>query len=98
MNDLVSRPRMNFGAKAFLAFAVFFSAVNLVDFLFYGRRATDLLIAIGFALIAYGTYTNGLRSSSTSRPGDPPLDKGGQYASGIGSVLALGALLASYVW
>lgn len=97
MNDLVARQKLTTGAKVFLAFAVFFSAVYLADFVFYENLVTDLLIAIGFALVSYGTYKNGLRSGVKVNPNDPALDKGGQYASAIGTVLALGALLASHV-
>lgn len=96
MEDGVARRNLTTGAKVFLVIAAVLGAINLVDFLFYGRKITDLIIAIGFALMAYGTYKNGNRSRPDSAD-DPTLDKNAQYATVAGVVLVAGAVLASYL-
>lgn len=83
------------GAKVFLAVAAILGLINLADFLFYGRQLTDLIVALGFALMAYGTYKNGLRRFRDQ--GEPARDKVAQYASGAGMLMVLGSIAAGYV-
>lgn len=95
VTDNASRGRLSAGSKVFLAFAVVLSAVNFIDFVFYGWRIFDLCVGVGFALIAYGTYRNGLVGFGGAD--EMVVDKRAQYASGIGVVLALGAFVAERV-
>lgn len=96
MKNGIVRRNLTAGAKVFLVVAVVLGAINLVDFLFYGRKITDLVIAIGFALMAYGTYRNGNRSRPDSTD-DPTFDKNAQYATVAGIILVVGAVLATYL-
>ncbi len=43
-------------SKVFLVFAVLLSIINFIDFIFYGQRFGYLALAIGFSLMAFGTY------------------------------------------
>lgn len=43
-------------SKVLLAVAVILSMVNFIDFIFYGQRIGYLVLAIGFSLMAFGTY------------------------------------------
>ncbi|KKO44210.1 hypothetical protein WG68_16345 [Arsukibacterium ikkense] len=43
-------------SKVFLAVAVILSIINLIDFIFYGQKIGYLALAIGFSLMAFGTY------------------------------------------
>lgn len=80
------------GARLFLALLAALGAVSLADFLFRGNRMTDLLIGIGFALMAYGVARNGLRRFARRNP--PALDRKAAIASGIGTALVLGSIVA----
>lgn len=83
------------GARLFLALIGLLGAVSFADFLFHGHRITDLLIGLGFALMAYGVVKNGLR-----RPGDagtPAPHRNAAIASGIGTALVLGSIVAGWV-
>jgi hypothetical protein len=95
MTDNYSPKDLTTGAKIFLVVAAILGSINLIDFLFYGKRPTDLLIAIGFALMAYGTYRNGLRRFRDQA--EPPRHRLANYASGVGVILVFGAVIASYV-
>jgi hypothetical protein len=94
MTDVERRNELTTGAKAFLWVAGVISALHLIDFAFHGWKITDLLVAVGFALMGYGTYENGLRRF---REEVPPPDKRAHIASGVGVVLALGATLARHL-
>jgi hypothetical protein len=83
------------GSKIFLAVATVLSLVNLVDFAFYGREPTDLVIGIGFALMIYGTYKNGSRSPPAED--DPTFDKAASYGSAAGVVMVFAAIAAEYL-
>lgn len=95
VTDNASRVTLSAGSKVFLAFAVVLSAVNFVDFVLHGWRIVDLCVGVGFALIAYGTYRNGLVGFGSAD--ERIIDRPAQYASGIGVVLALGAFVAERV-
>ncbi len=96
MTESVARSNLTSGAKVFLVVAVVLGAVNLVDFIFYGQQLYDLAAAVGFALMAYGTYKNGNRSRPSS-DNDPTFDKRAQYAMVAGVLLALGVIAARYL-
>jgi hypothetical protein len=96
MTDNIIRKQLTMGAKVFLGVAIVLCVVNLADFVFYGRRATDLAVAAGFALMAYGTYRNGNRSRP-DHENDPTFDKKAQYATVAGIVVVLGAIAAQYL-
>jgi hypothetical protein len=96
MTDGVARRNLTTGAKVFLVIAMVLGAINLVDFLFYGKKITDLVIAIGFTLMAYGTYKNGNRSRPDSTD-DSTFDKNAQYATVAGVILVAAAVLANYL-
>ena len=95
MPGAASRKELTAGEKVFLAFAAVLSVINLVDFMFYGWRLLDLVVAVGFALIAYGTYRNGL--TGFGRRNETPVDRTAQYASGIGVAMALGAFVVEHL-
>ncbi len=42
--------------KVFLVVAVLLSIINFIDFIFYGQKIGFLALAIGFSLMAFGTY------------------------------------------
>lgn len=50
-------------SKVFLAVAVILSIINLIDFIFYGQKIGYLALAIGFSLMAFGTYKDNNSSS-----------------------------------
>lgn len=43
-------------SKVFLVVAVILSVINFIDFIFYGQKIGYLAVAIGFSLMAFGTY------------------------------------------
>lgn len=49
--------------KVFLALAVILSIINLIDFIFYGQKIGYLALAIGFSLMAIGTYRDNNNAS-----------------------------------
>ena len=49
--------------KVILAVLVILSVTNVIDFIFYGQKAGYLALAIGFALMAFGTYKDSYKSS-----------------------------------
>ncbi|EIW88399.1 hypothetical protein AGRI_11372 [Alishewanella agri BL06] len=50
-------------SKVLLAVAVILSMVNFIDFIFYGQRIGYLVLAIGFSLMAFGTYRDSNNAS-----------------------------------
>ena len=96
MTDQRVRNPLTTGAKSFLAVAIVLCLINLADFAFYARRATDLVVAVGFALMAYGTYKNG-NKSGLDHDNDPTFDKRAQYATSAGVILVFGAFVAQYL-
>ena len=82
--------------KVFLALTVALAAISLADFILYGNHVRDLLVALGFALMSYGTYKNSGRSRPDS-DNDPSFDKYAHYASIAGVTLALVGIISGYV-
>jgi len=50
-------------SKVFLAVAVILSIINFIDFIFYGQKIGYLALAIGFSLMAFGTYRDNNNAS-----------------------------------
>ena len=90
------RKPLTAGARVFLVVAIALCAVNLADFAFYERRPTDLVVAAGFALMAYGTYRNGNRSRP-EHAHDRTFDTKAQYGTVAGIVLVVGAIAAQHL-
>jgi hypothetical protein len=42
--------------KVILAVFVVFSVINVIDFIFYDQKIGYVALAIGFSLMAFGTY------------------------------------------
>lgn len=85
----ISRSPLSGIAKVMLVLFVVVGAIRLVDFIFYGRELRDLIAGVGFALMGYGMYKNGLAREA--------LDPGGRYASIAGVVLVLVAIAMRYL-
>lgn len=49
--------------KVILAVLVILSVVNVIDFIFYGQKTGYVALAVGFALMAFGTYKDSNNSS-----------------------------------
>lgn len=96
MENEISWKHLTTRDKAFLALAVVLAAISLVDVLLYGNHLRDLLLAIGFALMAYGTYRNGIMGRPDSA-NEPTFDKRARYLSGIGVALAVAGIIMGYV-
>ena len=88
MNVQASRKSLVAAAHVFRIANIVLCVTHLVDFAFIGRHPTDLIAAVGFALMAYGGLDH--RSAST-------VDKKAQFATGIGLALALGAVLTQFL-
>lgn len=86
--NTVSAARFSGLAKVMFFAAAVMAAIRVVDFIFYGWAPRDLLAAVGFALLAYGMYVNGLDKVGRS--------KGGNYATVVGSVLVIVAIGLKY--
>lgn len=72
-------------------FALFFvaSAINLIDFIFYIQEPRIMISAIGYALMAYGTYKNGFTKEGS--------DLGGRYGLIVGFVLVAAGFAMKYL-
>jgi|TARA_R110000868_G_scaffold88008_4_gene245582 hypothetical protein len=44
--------------KLFVVFFTLFAVINLIDFSFYGLHLRNLVGALGYLLMAYGSYKN----------------------------------------
>ncbi|WP_237711596.1 hypothetical protein, partial [Pseudoalteromonas sp. PAMC 22718] len=55
--------RMKRDSKLFLVVAVTLSIINIIDFIFYGQKIGYLALAIGFSLMAFGTYRDSNKAS-----------------------------------
>jgi hypothetical protein len=84
----VSKAPISGAAKLLLVVLVVIGVFRMIDFIFYGYALRDLLSSIGFALLAYGLYANGLERTSQNRAS--------WYASVAGTVLALAAAIMRY--
>lgn len=54
---------MKWDSKVFLAVAVILSIINFIDFIFYGQKIGYIALAIGFSLMAFGTYKDSNNAS-----------------------------------
>ena len=88
--------KISTGDKIFLVVAIALAVIGIVDFIFYDHDPRDLLMGIGFTLMAYGTYRNGNPRWSATK-NYVPLDKAAHYGSTIGLLLVLGAFAARYL-
>ena len=79
-------------AKLFLWGAVVIGTSHLIDFAFYGGEGRDLLASIGFGLMAYGVFKNGL-GNFRSRALAVATDAGGRHATHAGALLVVASLV-----
>ncbi len=85
------RPAPSAASRVLLALEILVAVFHGTDFLFDGRRPGNLLAAIGFGLLAYGTWRNGAfrRDGSALHPG-------GRNATIIGTVFVLASFFVRY--
>jgi hypothetical protein len=88
MNSIFKAP-VSSGTK--ITFVLFFvaSAINHIDFIFYVQEPRKMISAIGYALLAYGTYKNSLTKEA--------LDLGGRYGLIVGFVLVAAGFAMKYL-
>lgn len=79
--------------KLFLVVAIGLGVISTTDFIVKGQHPLDLLMSIGFSLVAYGTYRNGTPRWSATK-GYVPSDKAAHYGSAMGLLMVLGAIAA----
>ena len=58
MEKSVEKPALTTWSKIFVVIAILLAIGNLVDFIFYGQQLRNIASALGFSLMAYGTYRN----------------------------------------
>jgi hypothetical protein len=75
------------GTRILVFVATLLAATNMVDFLFYGKYAHDLLAAIGMALIAHAAYYDGFRPIAELKQRTGPAARA--YYSSIGGVVLM---------
>lgn len=86
--------RLTTGVKVFLIIAIVISVFNTIRFVFYGNHFYELATALGFALMSYDVYKNGLfRRKSKS---DESFDNTANYLSIIGIILVLIAIVLRF--
>lgn len=78
--------------KVFLALAVVIAAVNLADFLFFGREPRDLVAAAGFTLLALGAFQR-----VSGRPGGARGERIGRLATSVGIALAVIGIVMGFM-
>jgi hypothetical protein len=88
MNKIIKAP-ISSGTKITLVFFVVVSIINLIDFIFYVQEPRKMISAIGYALMAYGTYKNSLTKEA--------LDLGGRYGLIVGFVLVAAGFAMKYL-
>ena len=88
MNSALKAPISN-AAKVLLVVFVVVGTIRMIDFIFYGQEMRSALSGIGFALMAYGLYRNGLEKRAQ--------DASGRYATYAGVILVLGAIAARFL-
>lgn len=90
MNRSVSH---GMGAKVFFWLAVILGALNLFRFFFAGWAMDDLLIGLGFGLVAYGASLNGF-GRPVDADGEPvAVDARGRLATLAGMALVVVGLM-----
>ena len=85
MNSVLKAPISN-AAKVLLVVFVIVGTIRMIDFIFYGQEIRSALSGIGFSLMAYGLYRNGLEKQAQ--------DPSGRYATYVGVILVLGSIAA----
>lgn len=88
MNSIFKAP-VSSGTKITLVFFVVASIVNFGDFIFYVQEPRKMISAIGYALMAYGTYKSSLTKEA--------LDLGGRYGLIVGFVLVVAGFVMKYL-
>jgi len=85
------------GTRILVFVATLVAAINMVDFIFYGKHVHDLLAGIGMALIAHAAYYDGFRpiAELKQRTGPAAL----AYYSAIGgAMLMIASALLKYAF
>jgi hypothetical protein len=88
VNSVLKAPISN-AAKVLLVLFVLVGTIRIVDFIFYGQEIRSALSGIGFSLMAYGLYRNGLEKQAQ--------DASGRYASYVGVILVLGSIATRFL-
>lgn len=83
------------GGKVFVGVAVVLTLLNIANFAFYGMRWHNLAAAVGFALMAYGTWRGG-GPSPRAAGGVPDIDRRARLLVIAGLVLALVGMVARH--
>lgn len=96
MNTISAVP-LTTGSKAMVAVSVMISVINLVDYVFHGQEPRNIVAALGFALMGYGTYRNGL--GNVRADGDRPVaaDLRARYVTAVGVVLVTASFAMRYL-
>lgn len=80
---------MNTVAKLYFVLFVVASIANLMWFIFEVQEPRRMILAIGYALMSYGTYKSGLTKET--------LDLGSRYALIVGFVMLLAGLAMGFL-
>ena len=88
MNSIFKAP-VSSGTKTTLVFFVVASIINFGDFIFYVQEPRKMISAIGYALMAYGTYKNSLIKEA--------LDLGGRHSLILGFVFVVAGFAMKYL-
>ena len=88
MNSIFKAP-ISSGTKITLVFFVVASIINFGDFIFYVQEPRKMISAIGYALMAYGTYKDSLNKEA--------LGLGGRYGLILGLVLVVAGFAMKYL-
>lgn len=85
------------GTRILVFVATLVAAVNMIDFIVYGKHPHDLLAAIGMALIAHTAYYDGFRPIAELKQRTGPAAKA--YYSAIGgAVLMIASVILKYAF
>ena len=87
MNSVLKAPISN-AAKVLLVVFVIVGTIRIIDFIFYGQEIRSALSGIGFSLMAYGVYRNGLEKRAQ--------DASGRYAMYVGVILVFASIAVRY--
>ncbi|MFC4728726.1 hypothetical protein [Coralloluteibacterium thermophilus] len=96
MTASTDRTRLTTGARFFIGAATLLALVNVANFAFYGREWHSLVSAVGFALMAYGTYRGG-GPNTRAADGRLVVDRKARMLLILGMVLALAGMVARHM-